>query len=327
MRRSFLTLLPAVACAVPLALASLNAAAQYPEQPIRIVVPYSAGGSSDVLARAVSDELGKLLGQAIVIENRPGAGSLLGTQYVAGESPNGYTLLLVDVPFAIVPALYKERAKYNVEKDFTPIALMGVAPTYLFVHESFAARTAADLVKTAKDKPGTISIGSGGNGALTHMMAELFMMNTGARLVHVPYKGASAAVNDLAAGQIQTSFTTMASANALYRAGRLRALAVTSPQREKATPDVPTFKESGIANMTVESWWGLVAPGGISPAVQTRLSDAMQKVMKLPTVRARMEAAGVEIPADTSGNALRKYVGEDLVRWREVVQRAQIKVE
>ena len=323
MRRSILSFVPALA----LAFASLGVAAQYPAQPIKIVVPYSAGGSSDVLARAVSEELGKALGQAVIIENRPGAGSLLATQFVAGESANGYTLLLVDVPFTIVPALYRDRAKYNIEKDFAPISLMGVAPTYLFVNEAFSARSPADLVKTAKAKPSRISIGSGGNGSLTHLMAELFMINTGVKMVHVPYKGASAAVNDLAAGQIETSFTTMASASGLYRAGRLRAIAVTSPQRQKATPDVPTFQESGIPNMTVQSWWGLVAPAGVSQAVQTRLSDAMREVMKLESVRVRMEAAGVEVPADTSADALRKFIREDAVRWRDVVQRAQLKVE
>ena len=313
--------------AAPLAIASFSAHAAYPDQPIKIVVPYAAGGSSDVIARAISDELGKELGQPIVVENRAGAGSMIGTAYAANEPANGYTLLIVDVPFAIVPALYRERIKYNADKDFTPIALLGLAPTYLFVNPSVPFKTADDIVKAAKAKPGTISIGSGGNGSLTHLMAELFMINSGSQLVHVPYKGASGAVNDLAAGQIQTSFTTMASANALYQAGKLRPIAVSSPERQKDTPNVPTLKESGIPNMTVESWWGLVAPAGVSKPVLDKLSKAMTTVMQTTIVKARMSAVGVSAPHDTSAAALQKIVRADLARWQDVVERANIKLE
>jgi tripartite-type tricarboxylate transporter receptor subunit TctC len=324
MRRHFLRALPALA----LAMTSLAAQAQpYPSQPVKIVVPYSPGGSSDVLARAIGDELGKALGQAVIVDNRPGAGSMLGTQFVAGEKADGHTLLLADVPFAIVPALYRERARYNVERDFAPVALLGVSPAYLFVNADAPQHSAAEFVQAAKAAPATISIGSGGNGSLTHMMAELFMGSTGAQLVHVPYKGAGAAITDLAAGQIQSGFTTMASASGLYRAGKLRALAVTSPERQKATPDVPTFAERGIANMTVQSWWGLVVPAGTSAEVRQRLSDAMRQVMQVPAVRARFATAGVDVPAETGAAALQKYVQEDLARWREVVQRADIRIQ
>lgn len=315
------------ALALPLATIGFSARAAYPEQPIRIVVPYSAGGSSDVIARAISDELGKELGQPVIVDNRAGAGSMIGTAYVANEAPDGYTLLIADVPFTIVPALYRERAKYRAEKDFAPISLLGLAPAYLFVTPSSPVKTAADLVKAAKAQPGSISIGSGGNGSLTHLMAELFMINTKSQLVHVPYKGASASVTDLAAGQIQTSFTTMASANALYQAGRLRPIAVSSPQRQKDTPDVPTFQESGIPNMTVESWWGLVAPAGVSKPVRDRLSQAMAKVMQSTRVKARMSAVGVNVPADTGAPVLQKLIKADLARWQDVVQRANIKLE
>ena len=208
----------------------------------------------------------------MVVENRAGAGSLIGTQYVTGQEADGYTLLLADVPFTIVPALYRERAHYDAQRDFAPIALLGVAPMYLFVNASFPARSVADLIRSAKAQPGTITIGSGGNGSLTHLLAELFMINTGTRLAHVPYKGASASVTDLAAGHINASFTSMASAYPLYKAGTIRAIAVTGLERSKDTPDVPTFKEAGLANMEVSSWWGLLAPAGVSPAVRGRRS-------------------------------------------------------
>jgi tripartite-type tricarboxylate transporter receptor subunit TctC len=307
--------------------ASLPALAAYPDQPVRIIAPYAAGGSSDVLARALSDELGKELGQSVVVENRPGAGSMIGTQYVAAEPANGYTLLLVDVPFTIVPALYKARVKYNVEKDFAPIVLLGLAPTYLFVHPSFPGTSVAALVQMAKAKPATLSIGSGGNGSLTHLMAELFMINTGTQLVHVPYKGASAAVLDLAAGQLQASFTTMPTASALYQAGKLKPIAVGSPRRTRELPDVPTFQESNVPNMNVESWWGLVAAGATSPAILARLREAMARVIKLPGVRSRMEGTGVSILDDTGAGALQQLIKTDTARWQEVIQRANIKAD
>ena len=309
------------------AFASLPAHAAYPDQPIKIIAPYAAGGSSDVLARALGEELGRELGQPIVVENRPGAGSMIGTQFVAGEPANGYTLLLVDVPFTIVPALYKARVRYNVEKDFAPIVLLGLAPTYLFVHPSFPGTNVAALVQMARARPATVSIGSGGNGSLTHLMAELFMINTGTQLVHIPYKGASAAVLDLAAGQLQASFTTMPTASALYQAGKLKPIAVGSARRTRELPEVPTFQESGVANMNVESWWGLVAASGTSPAILARLREAMAKVIKLPGVRTRMEGTGVSIPEDTSAGVLQQLIRTDVARWQEVVQGANIKVD
>ncbi|OZI37079.1 hypothetical protein CAL29_01185 [Bordetella genomosp. 10] len=311
----------ALACAAPAAMAA------YPEQPIRIIVPYTAGGSSDVIARAISDELTAELGQSVIVENRAGAGSMIGTAYVAAEKPDGYTLLLADVPFTIVPALYGERVKYDAAKDFAPISLLGLSPMYLFVTPTFKAKSVADLVEMAKAKPGSISIGSGGNGSLTHLMAELLMLNTGIKLVHIPYKGASAAANDLAGGQIETSFTTMPTASALYQGGKIRPLAVSSPQRQADTPDVPTFEEAGVPNMTVQSWWGLVAPAKTPAPVLARLNTAMEKVMQSPKVKSRLNGVGVNVPADTSAKALQVLLTADFARWQDVVKRAGVKFE
>jgi tripartite-type tricarboxylate transporter receptor subunit TctC len=311
--------------ALALALATFGAGAQ--QQALRIVVPYSPGGSSDVLARAFSVELAKALGENVIVDNRPGAGSLLATQYVATQPADGRTLLLVDVPFAIVPALYRERVRYDVQKDFVPVSLIGESPTYLFVNEASPLHSAGDLVKSAQARPSTITIASGGNGSLTHLMAELFMINTRTRLVHVPYKGAAGAITDVAAGHVQAIITTMASAGGLYPAGRVRALAVSAPQRHPETPNVPTFEEAGVPGMNVESWWGVVVRAGTSPADQGRLRDAMHQVLSQPAVRARIRNAGVDVPADTSADALRKTVSADVVRWREVIERANIHVE
>jgi tripartite-type tricarboxylate transporter receptor subunit TctC len=303
---------------------ALAANAAFPDKPVHIVVPYAAGGSSDVIARAMSDELARELGQPVIVENRAGAGSLIGTQYVAGEAPNGYTLLLADVPFTIAPALYRERARYSAEKSFAPVALLGLAPMYLFVNQAAAQRTPADFVQQAKSAPGRVSIASGGNGSLTHLMAELFMIQTGTQLVHIPYKGAAPALTDLAAGQVQASFTTMPTATSLYQAGKVRSIAVSSAQRMKETPDVPTFAESGWPGMTVQSWWGLVAPAGTPPDVVNRVAGAAQKALRNGKVRARLQSVGLSVPDDTSAPALQKLVATDAARWHEVIQRAKI---
>jgi tripartite-type tricarboxylate transporter receptor subunit TctC len=306
---------------------AFNAQAAYPDKPIKIVVPYSAGGSSDVIARAISDQMSAALGQSVLVENRPGAGSMIATTYVANEPADGYTLLLADVPFTIVPALYKERVKYDVEKDFAPISLLGTSPAYLFVNPEFPAQNVGELIASAKEKPGLISIGSGGNGSLTHLLAELFMLNTDTKLVHVPYKGAASSMNDLAGGQINASFTTMATATALYQGKKIRPLAVTSATRQAATPDVPTFEEAGIPGMTVESWWGLMAPIGTpAPAVEA-LRKTMATVMQSEKVKQRLVSVGVNPPVDSSAETLGKLLKVDLARWKEVVERAHVTLE
>ncbi|MBO1112413.1 Bug family tripartite tricarboxylate transporter substrate binding protein [Bordetella petrii] len=312
----------AVAC---VALPALAAA--YPDKPVKIVVPYSAGGSSDLIARAIGEQLGAQLGQPVVVENRAGAGSMIGTAYVAGEAPDGYTLLLADVPFTIVPALYGGRVKYDARKDFAPIALVGLSPMYLFASPGYAGKSVADLVADAKARPATVSIGSGGNGSLTHLLAELFMLNTQTRLVHVPYKGAAASVSDLAGGQIDVSFSSMPSAAALFQAGKIRPLAVSSPQRQAGTPGVPTFQESGLPNLTVQSWWGLLAPAGTPQAVLDKLGAAMGKVMQSPAIGQRYAGIGANVPDQTSAQALQALLSADFERWQDVVGRAGIKLE
>jgi tripartite-type tricarboxylate transporter receptor subunit TctC len=307
--------------------AATPAQAAYPEKPVRIIVPYAAGGSSDVLARGIGDQLAKELGQPVVVENRAGAGSMLGTAYVANEAADGYTLLLADVPFTIVPALYADRVKYDARKDFTPVAMLGVSPLYLFVNPGFEAQSVPALIAAAKNASNEISIGSGGNGSLTHLMAELFMQNTGTQLVHIPYKGASASANDLAGGQIQASFTTMPTAAALYQASKIKPIAVSSPERMKDTPDVPTFAELKVPNMTVQSWWGLMAPAGTPTDALARLEGAMKNVMQSEAVQQRLVTLGVTAPADTSAKALSGLLAEDFARWEDVIKRGNIKFE
>jgi len=314
--------LVAVAC-----IAAPTLAAAYPDKPVKIVVPYSAGGSSDLIARAIGEQLGAELGQPVVVENRAGAGSMIGTAYVSGEAPDGYTLLLADVPFTIVPALYGDRVKYDARKGFAPIALVGLSPMYLFAGPGYPGKTVADLVADAKARPGVVSIGSGGNGSLTHLLAELFMLNTRTKLVHVPYKSAAASVSDLAGGQIDISFSSMPSAAALFQAGKIRPLAVSSPRRQADTPDVPTFQEGGLSNLTVQSWWGLLAPAGTPQAILDRLEAAMAKVMQSPAIGKRYAGIGASLPESSDAKALQAMLSADFQRWQDVVSRAGIHLE
>lgn len=317
------------ALALPLACLSAApaAASTFPDKPVKIVVPYSTGGSSDVIARSIGDLLAAELGQPVVVENRAGAGSMIGTDFAAKAPADGYTLLLADVPFTIVPALYKGKVGYDAATDFQPVALLGESPMYLFARADFPAKTVAELVDMARNEPGKITIGSGGNGSFTHMMAELLMEDTNTQMVHVPYKGAAASVRDLAGGQLDVSFSTMPSAAALYQGGKIVPVAVSSPQRSADTPNVPTLAESGFAAMTIQSWWGLMAKTGTpQPALDT-LRQATGKVLQSAELRERLARVGVVVPNDTSATRLSSFLTEDFKRWEALVRSAGISIE
>jgi tripartite-type tricarboxylate transporter receptor subunit TctC len=318
-----------LACVASLSLGLLSAhavSAAFPDKPIRIVVPYSAGGSSDLLARAIAEPMSTDLGQPVIVENRAGAGSMVGTAFVAGQPADGHTLLLADVPYTIVAALYAGRLKYDPRKDLAPVALLGESPMYLFVTAGSKATSLADVLKMARERPGQMTIGSGGNGSLTHLMAELLMLNTGIRLAHVPYKGAAAAMNDLAGGQVELSFSSMASATAVLGAGKVRPIAVSAPAREAAHNQTPTFRESGFERMTVQNWWGVMLPSG-TPADRVQvLERAVLKVVTSPAFAQRLAALGVSLPQAAQREHFARMLAEDFARWEDLVTRADIKV-
>lgn len=280
-----------------------------------------------MMARVLGEEMGKLLRQQFIVENKPGAGSMLGTQAVASSPADGCTLLLADTPFTTVPALYGDKVKYQNEKDFTPISLLGTSPIYLFVNALMPTRTVSDLVRSSQSGSGAAAIGSGGVGSLTHLMSAMLVAGTGANLSHVPYKGAAAAMTDLAAGQIQAQFAALASASGFVSGGRIRPIAVTGVERTKELPTVPTLAESGVPGFDLEIWWALLAPAGVAPDLQARLHRAVQQVLAMPQVRTRLQAAGVTIPPDLSAAAVTGLIRKDNVRWRSVVEKAQIRVE
>src|SRR6185503_3644672 len=241
-------------------------AQEYPSKPVRFIVPYAPGGSSDILARTLGQKLAESLGQQFVVDNRPGAGSMVGTDAAAKSAPDGYTIILSDMPHAINPSIHA-KVPYDPVADFSPVTVIGVSPMFLFANTAFEAKSLRELIALAKAQPGKIAIASGGNGATTHLVAELLQANAGIKLNHIPYKGAGPAIADVAAGQVPITFTSMATAAAVHKAGRVRVLAVTSPKRLTGFPDVPTFAESGLPALTFEHWWGVMAPARTPPAV------------------------------------------------------------
>ena len=313
-----------------LALAASAAVAQgvaisYPTKFVRFIVPYASGGSSDVLARTLGQKLGETLGQTFVVDNRPGAGSMIGTDIAAKSTPDGYTIILSDMPHTINPSIYA-KVPYDPIKDFSPLTVIGVSPMFLFAHPSVQAQNVKDFIALAKTQPGKIAIASGGTGATTHLMAELLQSNAGIKLTHVPYKGAGPALTDVVAGQIPATFTSMATAAPYAKSGRLRILGVTSAKRLPSFPDVPTLEESGVPGMVVEHWWGVMAPAGVPNPIIDKLRGEIVKAVNSADVRERFAALAVD-PRTNTPEQFRALLESDVKRWRKVVKDAGIKVD
>jgi tripartite-type tricarboxylate transporter receptor subunit TctC len=317
-------MLAKLALAVVMALAGSAAVAEtYPDRPITMIVPYAAGGSSDVLARLIGERLSKSLGQQIVIDNRAGAGSRLGTEVAAKSAPDGYTLLLADMPHTIVPAIQKG-VHYDPVADFLPIGLIGTASMVLFVNPSVKATQVGELIALARAEPGKITIASGGIGSTTHLTAELFQAKTGIKLVHVPFRGAGPAMNDLVAGHVQSGFTTLATASGALDSGGVRALAIAGETRLASRPGIPTFKEAGV-DLVVEHWWGVLAPTGVPAPIAARLSAELKTILAAPDFAMRLEPLGVT-PSRSTPDQFRALLESDTARWAEIVKTVGIAV-
>jgi tripartite-type tricarboxylate transporter receptor subunit TctC len=300
---------------------SALAAEPYPDRPITLIVPYAAGGSSDVLARLLSERLSKSLGQQLVVDNRAGAGSRLGIEMAAKSPSDGYTLLLADMPHTIIPALHKG-VQYDPVRDFTPIGLIGTASMFFFVNPVVKAETAHDFVALAKASPDKITIASGGIGSATHLTAELFQAKAGIKLVHVPFRGAGPAMNDLVAGHVQSGFTTLATASSVI--DRVRTLATASETRLATRSSIPTFKEGGI-DLVVEHWWGFLAPAGLSPEIAARLSGELRAILDSPELATRLASLGVTA-SNASPAQFRALIESDTARWADIVKSVGISV-
>lgn len=306
-------------------LAIAGTAAAYPDRPIRVIVPYAAGGSSDSIARLIGQRLSETMGQQVLVENRPGAGATIGTEMVAKAAPDGYTLVLADSPHTINPSFYPKLA-FHPMNDFAPITQVGAAPFFVFASAQGSLSTLRDLLEQSKAKPGALTYGSSGNGSSSHMVAELFQMAANVKLTHVPYKGAAPAITDAAAGQVATAFATLASGAPQVKAGRLRMLAVTGATRNAAALEVPTFAELGIANMNQEQWWGYLAPARTPPEVIARLQREIAGALATSAIRERFAGLGVD-PKFSTSTEFRALMETELVRWAQVVKSAGIKAD
>ena len=327
-RRAALAAFAALA-ATALAAAAPAAHAQpqpWPSKPVRIVVPYPPGGPTDIVARLVGQRLSERFKQPFVIENRAGAGGNLGAEAAAKSPADGYTLLLGTTAHAINPSLFKSLG-YDIRKDFVPIALLTSIPLVLVVPAASPVATVADVVALAKSKGGGLPYASSGNGQSTHLAAELFASMAGAPMTHVPYKGSAPALTDLAGGQVALMFDTMLSAMPQVKAGRLKAIAVTSAVRAPSAPELPTVAEAaGLAGYEATAWNALFAPVGTPPEVSAALAAAVAEVLAEPETRQRFAADGAIAGSGTPA-ALGAFLGREIDKWRGVVQRANVKVD
>jgi tripartite-type tricarboxylate transporter receptor subunit TctC len=326
-RRQSLAALIALGMLAACVLASTAASAQdYPSKPIKLIVPYPPGGSADILARIVGQKLGDQLGQAIVVENRAGAGTAIGAEFVARSRPDGYTLLLGTVSsHAMNPAL-SPGLSYDAIKDFAPVAPLATIPFVLDVNGKLPVRSVKELVAYVKAHPGSVNYSSAGNGTSNHLAGELFNMMAGVDLVHVPYKGSAPALQDLVAGQVQLMFDLVSTSLPWIKSGAIRPLAVTSATRVASLPDVPTMKESGYPDYEVSAWFGVFAPSGTPEAVVTRLNAEAAKAIASPEVKDKLGPLGMENMSGTP-QSFARLVAADLDKWRGVVKSAKIRAD
>jgi len=309
------------------ALVAICASAQtYPSKPIRLVVPYPPGGTTDILARDVGQRLTGTLGQSVVIDNRPGAAGNIGTEMVAKAAPDGYTLLMGTVNTHAINAGLYAKLPYDHIKDFAPVILVARVSNVLEVNPSVPVYTVADLIKLAKEKPGQLNFASSGSGTSIHMSGELFKTMAGVDMVHVPYKGSAPAISDLVGGQVQLMFDNLPSSLAMIKAGRLRPIAVTSAQRAPALPDVPTIAESGLPGFEATSWFGVVAPAGTPPAIISRLNAEIDKWVQSPEGKEKLVTQGA-VPAGGTPEQFAAYIRAETDKWAKVVKASGAKAD
>lgn len=314
------------AAASALALMPLAVQAQaFPNKPVRLVVPFPPGGPVDTVARAVGQKLQELWGQPVVIDNRAGAGGQVGADHVAKSVPDGYTVFVCSIHHTVLPAL-KPKLPYDIERDFVPLTFGARFPIVLVLAPGVEAKNVAELIALAKRQPGKLAYASSGNGGGTHLAGELFDLQAGTRLLHVPYKGSAPAMADVLGGQVQMMFADAPTALPQVRGGKVRALGVAQAQRSELFPGVPTFAEAGVAGYDAYSWAGFVAPAGTPKDVAAKLSADIAKVLALPDVKTRLHDAGAE-PAPTSAEGFGRFIHDELAKWGRVVKAGNIQAD
>ena len=304
---------------------NLSHAQQWPSKAISIVVPFPPGGTTDVLARTIAQDLSASLGQPVVVENKPGAGATLGADFVAKSKPDGYVLLMGAVHHTVATSAYK-KLPYDFQRDLSPISLVALVPNVLVVTTGLAAKNPLEVVALAKAQPGRLTFGSAGNGTVQHLIGAQFEAMGGVDLVHVPYKGSGPLVTDLIGGQISMSFDTITPVLPHIRSGKLRALAVTTIKRSPALPDIPTLDEAGLKGFNLGTWFGLLAPAGTPPAIVDRLSQEVAKIIAKPEFRKKMDDIGADPIANTPSQ-MAKLIKDDTERFVKLVKDAKLTVE
>ena len=307
-------------------LASTATAQPYPSRPVRVIVPFPPGGTTDIVARLVAERLGPILGQPAVIENRAGAGGAVGAAEIARAAPDGYTLGLATVSTHGVNPAINPKLPYDALRDFTPIGNLASVPNVVSAHPSLGVADVRQLIQKAKAAPGKITYASAGNGSLSHMLGELFKVSTGTDLLHVPYKGVGPALNDTLGGQVNLLFDNLPSSLPYIQSGKLRALAVSSPARLDALPGVPTFAEAGVPQLNDPSWFGLVAPAKLPESVLARVHEAVTKALATPEVRSRMQNVGAA-PAGNSPQEFAAQIRREIERHKRVAEESGIRIE
>lgn len=312
-----------VATTLAIALCGLSASAQaqdYPKkQTIKLVVPWPPGGVADFLGRLVGDSIGQQLGQQVIVENRAGAGTNIGSDAVAKADSDGYTLLMASSNNAVNMTLFKKMS-YDTARDFEPVAIVGYTPMVLVIHPSVPATDLASFLRYAKANPGKMAFASAGNGSPAHLAAEILERRADIKMVHVPYKGAAPAVSDLIGGQVQLLVTNVPASVGHIRSGKLKALAISGKTRSPALPEVPTFAEAGLPSYDANAWYGIVAPKGTPPAIVATLAGAVAKALADPALSKRIEQQGVEAVHKSSPEAFAKVIADDIVSYRQLIK-------
>lgn len=319
--------IPQTAAALLLAAFATAASAQsWPSaKPITLVVPFPAGGTTDVLARALADKLGTALGQTVIVESKPGAGATLGADFVVKSKPDGYTLLMGAIHHTIAPAVFR-KVPYDLQKDFAPVTTVALVPNVLVVNVSNPAKNVADLVAQAKAKPNQLNYGSNGNGTAQHLIGTQFENLNGIQITHIPYKGSGPLVTDLIGGQVTMSFDTVTPVLPHIKAGKLKALAVTTGKRSSALPDVPTLAESGLKGFDIGTWFGVLAPVATPKDIVARLNAEAVKIIQSPDFRKRMDEIGAE-PIGNTPEQMGKQIHDDVEKFARLVKDAKVVIE
>ncbi len=295
----------------------------YPSKPIRMIVPYAPGGGTDNLARILGKKMSEVFGQSVVVDNRSGAGGIIGTELAAGAAADGYTLLLTSSAFTIFPAVYG-KTPYDAMKDFAPVTLLTAQPYLMVVHPSVPASSVRDFIALAKSRPGQLNYGSGGNGTAPHLAGELLKSLSGIDLVHVPYKGGGPALLAVVSGEVALLFSSLPTTLPQAHAGKLKMLAISSAKRSAAAPSVPTLAESGVSNFEVINWYGLLAPARTPQRIVDKLHDTAVRLLRAPDMQARLASDGMDAVGETPEH-FREYLKMEIVKWERVGRAAGLR--